>query len=110
MTKKIVNQVQDFLTVVGPDHTYQIANVALLLWRHSPEQVVGFLNQLRQEYKKELRELLRENKTHPKVNYLVVHIFRIRMAIKTIQKAEKEVNRENQHETEQGTASSGGLS
>ena len=73
MTKKIVNQVQDFLTVVGPDHTYQIANVGLLLWRHTPEQVVGFLNQLRQEYKKELRELLRENKTHPKVNYLVVH-------------------------------------
>jgi hypothetical protein len=33
MTKKIVNQVQDFLTVVGPDHTYQIANVGLLLWR-----------------------------------------------------------------------------
>ena len=52
MTKKIVNQVQDFLTVVGPDHTYQIANVGLLLWRHSPEQVVGFLNQLRQEYKR----------------------------------------------------------
>jgi hypothetical protein len=110
MTKKIVNQVQDFLTVVGPDHTYQIANVGLLLWRHSPEQVVGFLNQLRQEYKKELRELLRENKTHPKVNYLVVHIFRIRMAIKTIQKAQKEANRENDHDVEQGTASSSGLS
>jgi hypothetical protein len=111
MTKKIVNQVQDFLTVVGPDHTYQIAKVGLLLWRHSPEQVVGFLNQLRQEYKKELQQLLRENKTHPKVNYLVVHIFRIRMAIKTIQKkVQKEANRENQHETEQGTTSSGGLS
>ena len=110
MTKKIVNQVQDFLTVVGPDHTYQIANVGLLLWRHSPEQVVRFLNQLRQEYKKELRQLLHENKTHPKVNYLVVHIFRLRMAIKTIQKAQKETNRENQHETEQGAASSSGLS
>ena len=110
MTKKIVNQVQDFLTVVGPDHTYQIANVGLLLWRHSPEQVVGFLNQLRQEYKKELRDLLRENKTHPKVNYLVVHIFRIRMAIKTIQKAQKEDKRENEHEAESRTPSSSGLS
>ena len=110
MTKKIVNQVQDFLTVVGPDHTYQIANAGLLLWRHSPEQVVGFLNQLRQEYKKELRELLRENKTHPKVNYLVVHIFRIRMAIKTIQKAQKEAIRENEHEIEPRATGSSGLS
>jgi hypothetical protein len=110
MTKKIVNQVQDFLTVVGPDHIYQIANVGLLLWRHTPEQVVGFLNQLRQEYKKELQQLLRDNKTHPKVNYLVVHIFRIRMAVKTIQKAEKEANREDEYDVKQGTASSGGLS
>ena len=110
MTKKIVNQVQEFLTVVGPDHTYQIVNVGVLLWRHSPEAVVGFLNQLRGEYKKELKQLLRENKSHPKVNYLVVHIFRIRMAIKTIQKAQKEANLENQHETEQRAASSSGLS
>ena len=110
MTKKIVNKVQDFLTVVGPDHTYQIANVGLLLWRHTPEQVVGFLNQLRQEYKKELRELLRENKSHPKVNFLIVNIFRLRMAIKTIQKAQKEANRENQHEVEPRATSSSGLS
>jgi len=107
MTKKIVNQVQDFLTVVGPDHTYQIVNVGMLLLQHSPDAVVGLLNQLRQEYKKELRDLLRENKTHPKVNYLVVHIFRIRMAMKTIQ---KEAKRENQHETEPRATSSGGLS
>jgi len=110
MTKKIVNQVQDFLTVVGPDHTYQIVNMGLLLWRHTPEQVVGFLNQLRQEYKKELRELLRENKSHPKVNFLIVNIFRLRMAIKTIQKAQKEGNGENEHETEPRATGSSGLS
>ena len=110
MTKKIVNQVQDFLTVVGPDHTYQIVSVEMLLKRHSPNAVVGFLNQLRQEYKKELRELLHENKTHPKINLLVVHIFRIRMAITTIQKAQKEGNRENEHEVESRATSSSGLS
>ena len=110
MTKKVVNQVQDFLTVVEPDHTYQIVNVGVLLWRHSPEAVVGFLNQLRGEYKKELRQLLSENKTHPKVNYLVVHIFRIRMAIKTIQRAQKEASRENEHEVEPRATGSSGLS
>ena len=110
MTKKIINQVQDFLTVVGPDHTYQILPIEVLLWRHPPDDVVGFLNLLRQDYKKELNQLLKENKTHPKINFLIVNNFRIRMAIKTIQKAQKEAIRENEHETEQGTASSGGLS
>ena len=110
MTKRVINQVRDYLTIVTEDRTYEICPVEMLLWRHTPEQVVGFLNQLRQEYKKELRELLRENKSHPKVNFLIVNIFRLRMAIKTIQKAQKEASRENQHETEQGTASSSGLS
>jgi hypothetical protein len=110
MTKRVINQVRDYLTIVTEDRTYEICPVEMLLWRHTPEQVVGFLNQLRQEYKMELREFLRENKSHPKVNFLIVNIFRLRMAIKTIQKAQKEANRENQHETEQETASSGGLS
>ena len=110
MTKRVINQVRDYLTIVTEDRTYEICPVEMLLWRHTPEQVVGFLNQLRQEYKKELRELLRENKSHPKVNFLIVNIFRLRMAIKTIQRAQKEANRENQNEAEQGTAGSGGLS
>ena len=65
---------------------------------------------LRQEYKKELNQILQENKTHPKINFLIVNIFRIRMAIKTIQKAQKEAKRENDYEAEQGAASSSGLS
>ena len=110
MTKRVINQVRDYLTIVTEDRTYEICPVEMLLWRHTPEQVVGFLNQLRQEYKNELRELLRENKSHPKVNFLIVNIFRLRMAIKTIQRAQKEAKGENQHETEQGAASSSGLS
>ena len=110
MTKRVINQVRDYLTIVTEDRTYEICPVEMLLWRHTPEQVVGFLNQLRQEYKKELRELLRENKSHPKVNFLIVNIFRLRMAIKTIQKAQKEGNGENEHEVEPRATGSGGLS
>lgn len=110
MTKRVINQVRDYLTIVTEDRIYQICPVEVLLLRHSPEQVVGFLNLLRQDYKKELRELLRENKTHPKVNFLIVNIFRLRMAIKTIQKSKKEERRENEHEVEPRAAGSGGLS
>ena len=91
MTRKIINTVQDYLTVVGEDKVYQIVNVELLLRRHPPEAVIAFLEQLRGEYKKELAQLIRNNKTDPKINELVAKNFRIKMAINTIKNADKEV-------------------
>lgn len=90
MTKKIINRVQDFLTVVGEDRVYQIVNVELLLKRHPPEAVVGFLTLLREDYKKELARLLKDNRTNPRINDLVAKNFRIKMAINTIKNAGKE--------------------
>ena len=110
MTKRVINQVRDFLTIVTEDRTYEICPVEMLLWRHPPDDVVGFLNELRQDYKKELNQLLRENKVHPKINFLVVQIFRLRMAIKTIQRAKKEEVKRNGREVEQRAAGSSGLS
>ena len=91
MTKKIINQVQDYLTVIGDDKTYQILNVGLLLRRHPPEAVIAFLSQLRSEYSKKLGHLIKTNKTDPKINDLVAKNFRIKMAINTIRNAKKEV-------------------
>ena len=90
MTKKIINQVQEFLTYCGEDRIYQIVNVEVLLKRHPPEAVIGFLILLREDYKKELRCLLSENKTDPRINELVAKNFRIRMAINTIRNAKRE--------------------
>ena len=90
MTKKIINRVQDFLTVVGEDRVYQIVNVELLLKRHPPEAVIGFLTLLREDYKKELAKLVKDNRTDPRINELVAKNFRIKMAINTIKNAEKE--------------------
>ena len=90
MTKKIINRVQDFLTVVGEDRVYQIVNVELLLKRHPPEAVIGFLTLLREDYKKELARLLKDNRTDQRINDLVAKNFRIKMAIVTIKNAEKE--------------------
>ncbi len=89
MTKKIINTVQDYLTVVGEDKVYQIVNVELLLRRHPPETVIVFLEQLRSEYKKELAQLIRNNKTDSKINELVAKNFRIKMAINTIKNAKE---------------------
>ena len=90
MTKKVINHVQDYLTVVGEDRVYQIVNVELLLRRHPPQAVVAFLNQLRSDYKKELSKLIKDSKTSSRINELVAMNFRIKMAINTI-KNSKEV-------------------
>ena len=110
MTKRVINQVRDYVTIITEDRVYQICPVEMLLRQHTPEAVVGFLELLRADYKKELREILKDNKTHPKINHLVVLNFRLRMAIKTIQKALREVKREQGHEIEPRAAESGGLS
>ena len=92
MTKKIINDVQDYLTVVSEDKVYQIVNVELLLRRHSGVAVIAFLNQLRSEYQKEMKKLIKNNKTDPKINEFVAKNFRLRMAINTIKNA-KEVRK-----------------
>jgi hypothetical protein len=89
MTKKVINQVQDYLTVVGEDRVYTIVNVELLLRRHPPDAVIAFLNQLRSEYKRELSQLIKNNKTDSKINELVARNFRIKMAINTIKNAKE---------------------
>jgi hypothetical protein len=89
MTKRVISQVQDYLTVVGEDRVYQIVNVELLLRRHPPEAVIAFLDQLRCEYKRELSDLIKNNKTDPKINELVAKNFRIKMAINTIKNAKE---------------------
>jgi hypothetical protein len=89
MTKRIINEVQEYLTICGEDRVYQIVNVELLLRRHPPEAVIAFLDQLRMEYKKELGQLIKNNKTDEKINELVAKNFRLKMAITTIKNAKE---------------------
>jgi hypothetical protein len=110
MTKRVINQVRDYVTIITEDRVYQICPVEMLLRQHTPEAVVALLGQLRAEYKNELREILKDNKTHPKINHLVVLNFRLKMAINTIRNAKREVEREQGDEAEQRATGSGGLS
>ncbi len=91
MTKRVINEVQEYLTICGANRVYQIVNIEMLLKKHPGEAVIGFLNLLRDDYKKELKKLIQNNKTNPRINELVAKNFRIRMAINTIRNARKEV-------------------
>jgi hypothetical protein len=90
MIKRVIREVQDFLTVVGEDKVYQIVNVEMLLKRHPPEAVIGFLKLLQEDYRKELKKLLLNNKTDPQINELVAKSFRLKMAINTIKNGKRE--------------------
>ncbi len=91
MTKKVINHVQDYLTMLSEDRCYQIVNVELLLRRHPPEAVIAFLEQLRNEFKKELSRIIKSDKTDARIDELVAKNFRLKMAINTIKNSEKEV-------------------
>ena len=89
MTKRVISNVQEFLTIVEEDRIFQIVNVELLLRRHPPQAVIAFLQQLRSDYKKELSKLIKDSKTSSRINELVVRNFRIKMAINTIKNAKE---------------------
>ena len=89
MTKKIISNVQDYLTVLSEDRVYQIVNVELLLRRHPPEAVIAFLEQLRSDYKKELSQLIKSDKTDIRIDELLAKSWRIKMAINTIKNAKE---------------------
>ena len=91
MTKRVINNVQEYLTVVGEDRVYQIVNIELLLKRHPPEAVICFLRELQKDYKKQLKQIIKDNKTDPRINEIVAKNFRIKMAINTIRNYGKEV-------------------
>jgi len=93
MMKKVINDVQEYLTIVSGENVYQIVkNVELLLRRHSGVAVIAFLDQLRSEYKKELGQLIKTDKTSAQINELVAKNFRLKMAINTLRNA-KEVRK-----------------
>ena len=95
MTKKIINRVQDFLTIVKDDgdKIYQIVNIELLLRRHPPSAVIRFLQELRNEYSKQLKGLLKDNVSDERINQIVANNFRLKMAISTIKNNEKQEDR-----------------
>ena len=92
MTKRVINHIQEFLTVISNDgKIFQIVNVELLLRRHPPEAVIAFLKELQGDYKKELAKLIKANRTDSRINELVAKNFRIKMAINTIRNYDKGV-------------------
>ena len=92
MSKKEIDNIQDFLTIVKEEENrrHQIVNVELMLRRHPPSAVIDFLNGLHKEYARKLQKVIRDDKTSQRLNQILGTKFRIKMAINCIKNAHKQ--------------------
>ena len=86
MSKNEIENIQQFLTVVDEDENrkHQIVNIHLLLRRHPPAVVIGFLTDLHKDYTKRLQKVIREDKTSSKIDQIIAAKWRVKMAINSI--------------------------
>ena len=91
MSKKEINNIQDFLTIKNENQNikYQIVNIQLLLRKHPPTAVIGFLDELHKDYSRKLKDVIKEDKTSSRLNEIIATKFRIKMAINCIKNIDK---------------------
>jgi Trk K+ transport system NAD-binding subunit len=85
MSRETIQEAQDFLTMISEDRVKRIVDIEPLLARHPKESVLSMLESLYSEKKDVLAKLIQEDKTSSKINELIVAMFRIHMAMKTIE-------------------------
>ena len=79
-----LREAQDYLTVIRGDTKKQILDIEPLLNRHPVQSIVWFLRVLYKEKKIKLQDLIEGDKKSQEINEIVVVMFRIRMAIRTM--------------------------
>ena len=90
MTREAIQTAQDYLTIGTKDNgKRKIIDLDQLLRRHSCSEVIDLLKTMIKEKQQSLRDLILEDRTRPEVDEMVSILFRITMAIKTLE--EKEV-------------------
>ena len=90
MTIETLKEAQEFLTFTNNGHVKRIIDIETLLERHPTTTVLTFLKDLLKDKQKILKDLVVTDKTAPRINETIAAMFRIHMAIKTIEE-EREV-------------------
>ena len=90
MSRDQIQVAQDYLTMISENRVKRIVDVEHLLARHPKESVVSFLDDLYKDKQRALKEMIAADKTSSRINELIVAMFRIHMAMKTIEGDGKE--------------------
>jgi len=87
MTSEMIQTAQDYLTVLadGNGKKRKIVAIDQLLRKHPPREVIDFLKTILKEKQDKLRDLILLDKTRPEIDEMVAIMFRITLAIKTIE-------------------------
>jgi hypothetical protein len=85
MIQKKIREAQEFLTLVTDGRTRRIIDIETLLVKHSEPIVLTFMRNLLREKEKILKGLIVRDKKNAKINETVVAMFRLYMAIKTME-------------------------
>ena len=90
MTKDIIKDAQDYLTISNGRGKKRIMVIDTLLKKHPSEEVISLLKTYLKEKEGELKDFILTDKTKPEIDQTVGVMFRVTMAIKIIE-CEKEV-------------------
>ena len=93
MTIDTILEAQEYLTISIGDEKRRIIDINSLLKRHRPFSVVMFLEQVLREQQQQLKTLITKDKTAVAVNDTIATMFRLTMAIKTIEQDGEEVRK-----------------
>ena len=85
MISKTLSEAQDYLTMEKEDGHKHIINIEELMTRHSLKEIIEFLKDYRKDKENALNNLMLIDKTQRRVDQYVATIFRIYMAIKTLE-------------------------
>ena len=85
MTKESIMEAQDYLRIKTEYGCKRLLDIQSLLKNRSIGEVVSFMKDYLREKEKTLRNMILIDKTHPKVDQIVASMFRISMAIKSLE-------------------------
>jgi len=104
MTKQSIIEAQEYLRVKTEYGCKRIIDVRALFKSHNDSEVIKFLKDYLREKEKTLKNMILIDKSHPKVDRIVAAMFRISMAIKSLEEGEGVIKLER---SQQGTEESG---
>ena len=87
MTNSTIDDVQDYLTFISDNRVKTIMDVRSLIEKHPSNKIVSLLENLAKRKEEILMELIQEDKTSSIINETIATVFRLNMAIETIQKS-----------------------
>ena len=104
MTKQSIIEAQEYLRVKTEYGCKRIIDVRALFKSHNDSEVIKFLKDYLREKEKTLKNMILIDKSHPKVDRIVAAMFRISMAIKSLEEGEGVIKLER---SKQGAEESG---